>query len=614
VIPAWNRSASIVAAFSIAAAAVVVVGWRSIASERVVVERDARARLRAAASEGAGRIAAAVAQLQSRALVDPAAALVRAGRFVAPREPAPIERLRDSEGRDPVGDQLLEDASTFERDARAGDCEARYRAAASEDDPSRDAAVRRLACFRLAAWLDRQERRDEAAAFRARFTSMLDASTRSSAEGLFARIAVGPRDETLREDLLASLGSGDDAVVLGMLGDAGLADGSAISLRRAELERMQALRPGLLAFTASGDPDAAEPATGASLLAEGRVVAWARGEAGEVKLLEGALPELPPGVRVVVDPATGLPFPPIEPDRGPPSIAEAAALGPPLRLHRAEASLPIAMLDAEAARRVRLLLGGLGLLLLGGTALLLLTLRAVRRESEASSARAAFVARVSHDLRTPLSVIRMYAETLAQGRATRPEEVREFAGVAAREATRLSELVARVLDFSRVARRDRDRPTATVDVGELVQQAAAEHAEALVAASMRLEVGVNGDALLVRGDREGLRGAVANLVENAIRHASSGACLEIAASEREGSIEVRVADRGPGLPPGLEERIFEPFVRGPGARPGGSGLGLALVREVATAHGGRIAAGNREGGGAIFVLALPRAPRAGADG
>src|SRR5262249_5941680 len=117
---------------------------------------------------------------------------------------------------------------------------------------------------------------------------------------------------------------------------------------------------------------------------------------------------------------------------------------------------------------------------------------------------------------------------------------------------------------------------------------------------------VNGNDLRVTGDHASLATAFGNLIANALAHAASGGRTEIEARADGDSVEVRVSDRGPGLPPGLGERIFEPFVRGPHARPGGTGLGLALVREVAGAHGGRIVAHDREGGGATFTLRLPR--------
>jgi signal transduction histidine kinase len=145
-----------------------------------------------------------------------------------------------------------------------------------------------------------------------------------------------------------------------------------------------------------------------------------------------------------------------------------------------------------------------------------------------------------------------------------------------------------------------------IDVGVLLAEVVDELRGAARTAGMDLALAVNGNDLRVRGDRSGLKAALANLVTNALLHATSGGRAEIEARVAADVVEIRVSDRGPGLPRGLGERIFEPFVRGPEARPGGSGLGLALVREVAAKHGGRARAEDRVGGGATFTLALPR--------
>ena len=95
-----------------------------------------------------------------------------------------------------------------------------------------------------------------------------------------------------------------------------------------------------------------------------------------------------------------------------------------------------------------------------------------------------------------------------------------------------------------------------------------------------------------------------NLIENALVHAGPAADVTVGAREVEGALQIEVADRGPGLPPGAEERVFDKFYRGPGSRPGGAGLGLAICRGVVDAHGGTIRAENRPDGGARFVLRL----------
>jgi two-component system sensor histidine kinase KdpD len=96
-----------------------------------------------------------------------------------------------------------------------------------------------------------------------------------------------------------------------------------------------------------------------------------------------------------------------------------------------------------------------------------------------------------------------------------------------------------------------------------------------------------------------------NLIENAIKHGGPDGPIEIEARVRGDTLEIEVADRGPGLPPGAEARVFEKFYRGPQVRAGGVGLGLSICQGIVQAHGGTIAAGNREGGGARFGITLP---------
>ncbi len=115
--------------------------------------------------------------------------------------------------------------------------------------------------------------------------------------------------------------------------------------------------------------------------------------------------------------------------------------------------------------------------------------------------------------------------------------------------------------------------------------------------------------MVVDGVEDDLHRLVGNLVENALIHTPSGTPVTVSVRSENGSAVLEVADRGPGVPPAIRERVFERFARGPGdtAPTGGSGLGLAIVRAVADAHGGSVRLGAADGGGARFTVTLPAA-------
>jgi signal transduction histidine kinase len=144
----------------------------------------------------------------------------------------------------------------------------------------------------------------------------------------------------------------------------------------------------------------------------------------------------------------------------------------------------------------------------------------------------------------------------------------------------------------------------TVEAVDLTGLTAEECAR--IDADLEVTGGTHSDALTVRGVPRLLRRAIRNLLENARRYGAGDITVELASQGR--MAEIRVNDRGPGVPAALRERIFEPFYRLPGAseRNGGVGLGLALVKSIAERHGGGARCEDRPGGGASFVMTLPR--------
>ena len=281
--------------------------------------------------------------------------------------------------------------------------------------------------------------------------------------------------------------------------------------------------------------------------------------------------------------------------------------------------LPLAGLEAAAwgldlegfrkAERTRFAL----LAALGGAAILvaaaaaIATLRAVSREVEAAREREAFVAAVTHELKAPLAAIRLFGEVLARG-GVEESRSREFGRRTVSEADRLSALVRSVLELSRLEQAA-TAPEESLDLREVAAAAVDTFRALAVQRGFSLALHVPAEAVPVRGDRAALEGALLNLLDNALKHAERPHTIEVeVARDVSGRATLAVLDRGPGVPAGEGERIFEPFRRLGDEltreRPG-VGLGLAIVQRVAAAHRGRAVHAAREGGGSRFALELP---------
>ncbi len=234
----------------------------------------------------------------------------------------------------------------------------------------------------------------------------------------------------------------------------------------------------------------------------------------------------------------------------------------------------------------------------------------VRAETEAM--RASLLASVSHDLRTPLTTIRGSAEALLTAdHALDADARRALASDIAAESDRLERLVANLLDMTRLESGTIDLAASPTPIEEPIG-AAIRRAE-VVLDDRPLGVDVPPDLPLVQIDPVLIEQALIHLLENAARHTPPGTPIEIVAAAAGNRLVVRVADRGPGLPPGEIGRVFDKFYRADAGR-GGSGLGLAICRAIAAAHGGTVTAANRSGGGAEFTLSLPLAPAGAPEG
>lgn len=221
--------------------------------------------------------------------------------------------------------------------------------------------------------------------------------------------------------------------------------------------------------------------------------------------------------------------------------------------------------------------------------------------------RAALLSSVSHDLRTPLSSIKAAATSLLQDDVQWDEEARHSFTVAIeQEADRLNHLVGNLLDMSRIEGGALKPEKEWYPIDELIHDVLG-HMHMLLKERV-VQVSLPDDLPPVELDYLQIDQVLTNLIENALRYTPTGSPIEIAAAEKNGAIEVSVADHGPGVAFSDRERIFDKFYSVTnGVRKGivGSGLGLAVCRGLVEAHGGRIWVENRPGGGAIFRFTLP---------
>lgn len=205
-----------------------------------------------------------------------------------------------------------------------------------------------------------------------------------------------------------------------------------------------------------------------------------------------------------------------------------------------------------------------------------------------------FTANAAHQLRTPLAILRARLD----GLAPRPE-----VELLKRDCDRIARVVSQLLSIARLEAHQIDLGE-MVDLGVLSAAVVADMAPLAIAEGRSLALDRPAGSIFVRGNSAALRDALANLIDNALRYGPVGQPVEV--TVRPGA-SLGVADRGQGIAPVDRARLFEPFWRGHDPRGSGSGLGLAIVQEIATAHGGRVEAKDRPGGGAEFLIAIPEA-------
>ena len=257
-----------------------------------------------------------------------------------------------------------------------------------------------------------------------------------------------------------------------------------------------------------------------------------------------------------------------------------------------------------------MLMGGL-LLAIFAVAILMGTLlltRQARRHWQDARRKTSFVSNVSHELKTPLTSIRMYAELLESNRVSDPAKQTRYLDIIARESRRLARLVDNVLDFARLEQGRKEYQLEPIDLVIFLK-------DFIVAQQLRLEeagftviIEKPDYPVTVPADRDALNQITLNLLDNALKYAADGLKLEVAVEVAGQRALVRFLDRGPGIPAHQQRKIFEKFHRVDSsltARNAGSGLGLSIARGLARGMGGDLTYRPGENGGSCFELSLP---------
>jgi signal transduction histidine kinase len=222
-----------------------------------------------------------------------------------------------------------------------------------------------------------------------------------------------------------------------------------------------------------------------------------------------------------------------------------------------------------------------------------------------------FVGNVSHELKTPLTSIRMFSELLAEGRVADAAKQRSYLQIITAEAARLTRLINNVLDFSRMERGEKKynfQPCDLAGVVRGIEQAFRPHLEA---GGFKFICELPDAPIAVRGDADALSQIIVNLLSNAEKYSGGDKEITLQLAQRQTPLphaEIKVLDRGSGVPRGSGEKIFEKFYRAHDSLASGiqgSGLGLTIARQIARAHGGDVVYEPRDGGGSCFVLRLP---------
>jgi len=278
-----------------------------------------------------------------------------------------------------------------------------------------------------------------------------------------------------------------------------------------------------------------------------------------------------------------------------------------LRIRHRAGSLGAAV--AQVRRRNLLISSGILLLLVSSIGLLMLS---VRRAKKLAQQQMDFVAGVSHELRTPLAVIDSAGYNLTKGVIKDPQRIAHYGSLIRKETRRLQDMVEQILEFAGVQSGKQKYELQPTNVNQVISEMIISSQPLLAEGGFQLETNIASDLPAVMADGPALTRAVQNLLNNAMKYGGEnqwiGITAQAVASGKRNEVRITVADHGLGISAEDQRHIFEPFYRGNEVRAAqihGNGLGLSLVKNIVTAHNGRVTVESTEGKGSQFTIALP---------
>ncbi|HEX6283262.1 MAG TPA: HAMP domain-containing sensor histidine kinase, partial [Pyrinomonadaceae bacterium] len=239
---------------------------------------------------------------------------------------------------------------------------------------------------------------------------------------------------------------------------------------------------------------------------------------------------------------------------------------------------------------------------------------ATDREARLAQAKSAFVANVSHEIKTPLSLISLFSEILELGRVPSEEKRTEYYRIIRHESRRLNQTIDNILDFSRIEAGRKKYELVPGDMANVIDHVLATHRYQIVNSGFDVQTDVQPDLPPVLIDRDAMSQAISNLLDNAIKYSGKVKQISITAKTDGPDLSIEIADHGIGIPRAEHAKVFEKFYRvGNGLVHDvkGSGLGLSLVKHIIEAHNGTISVASEIGKGSRFTILIPRAHGAG---